>query len=303
VEFRAESIRHSRDDASIRRRGQVADPALLRWPSLLVASLIGALLFAAVASHDEVSRGSIVTRIESSAYLSALRTAQVGEQRVAAGDLVSEGQLLMRLEDESLERALRLSRQALDDATIAMLRNPRDAESRRRVRDAQFALRRGEAEARALEVRSPVDGRVSSIRVQRGVMVEAGDLLVTVGATEAPLLATAWFPGHQAASIEVGGVLKSHFGEERRPCWFRITEVAREAVSPGAPRRRSDPWSSPGDARASHDSVVVVEARRLGDERHCQELVDGVRGQAETVLRRRTVFEGVLEGLGLRTRD
>lgn len=303
MEFREESLRHRRDEGAVRRRGQVVDPALLRWPSLLMASLLAVLLFSSFASHNEVSRGAIVTRVEGTAYLSALRTALVAEQRVSAGELVLEGQLLMRLEDESLQRELALSRQAFDDATVAMLRTPRDLASKQRVRDARFELRRREAESRTLEVRSPVDGRVSSVRVDRGLLVEAGDLLVTVGALEAPLLATAWFPSHQAASIEAGDLLKSHFGEEGRPCWFQITEVAREAVSPGAPRRRSGLWTGAGEATESGSNVVVVEARRVQSEGHCRELVDGVRGQAEAVLRRRSVFGGVLEGLGLRTRS
>lgn len=268
-----------------------------------MASLLVGVLFSSFASHNEVSRGAIVTRVEGSAYLSALRTAHVAERTVSAGDLVSEGQLLMRLEDESLERELALSRQAFDDATIAMLRTPGDLVSKKRVRDARFELRRREAESRTLEVRSPVDGRVSSVRVDRGLLVEAGDLLVTVGAVDAPLLATAWFPGHQAASIEMGDLLKSHFGEQRRPCWFQITEIANEAVSPGAPRRRSGLWTGIGEATEPGQNVVVVEARRVQGEGHCTELVDGVRGQAEAVLSRRSVFEGVLEGLGLRTRN
>lgn len=146
--------------------------------------------------------------------------APVVEVRVASGQAVRRGELLVRLQDDTLAEQTRQAEAAvrLAEATATAARARVDEVAARATRsralaaqgltsaletetlDAQLAAARASAEealarvdaARATleerraalaraDVRSPVDGRVGQVRIERGMRLEPGDLLFVVG--------------------------------------------------------------------------------------------------------------------------
>lgn len=309
MEFREACVSRIRDDSVVRHRS-LAEPSLIRLPVLLSAAMLAALVLSVVLSSNSVAQGRVVIRIPGTQFARAPAQSVVAEISVEAGQEVETGTPLMTLHDEGLARELAGARRARDEAMVAMLRAPRDAEMKRRVRDLQQALSVTEARVDQLTITSPNAGVVTAIRIEPGSPVNKGDILASIQEPGSTPEAIAYFPGHLAPSIELGDEIRVEFDDGKREAfWFTVTEVSHEAVAPSSPTRRSALSQSDGSSDASEpETVVALHAELARGARGpsspasmatTAELVDGLVGRGELVVRRRSLLVRVLEGLGM----
>ncbi|MGH1344086.1 MAG: HlyD family efflux transporter periplasmic adaptor subunit [Nannocystales bacterium] len=320
MEFREACVSRVRNDGVARHRS-LAAPRLLRLPVLFSVALVAALLLSALLTSNNVAQGRVVIRIPGTQFARAPAPSVVADVAVEAGQHVQAGVPLMRLHDEALGRELEMARRARDEAMFAMLRTPRDVEVKRRLRDLDQALSLTEARMDQLTITSPDTGTVTAIRVEEGSVVGKGDILASIQRPGSAPEAIAYFPGHLAPRIETGDALRVEFDDGKREAfWFTVTEVDHEALAPASPTRRSA-LSQPngGNTDTQPRTVVAIRAKFAPDRRAPASgsptsavpaghgggdvLVDGLAGRAELVVRRRSLFLRVLEGLGLLRAD
>ncbi len=312
MEFREACVSRMRDDSVIRHRS-LADPRLMRLPVLLSVAMVAALVLSVILTSNNVAQGRVAIRIPGTQFARAPAQSVVAEISVDAGQEVKVGTPLMKLHDEALVRELEVARRAHDEAMVAMLRTPRDAELKRRLRDLGQALSLARARVGQLTITSPNAGIVTAIRVEAGSPVDKGDILASIQQPGSAPEAIAYFPGYLAPSIEIGDEIRVEFDDGKREAfWFTVTEVSHEALAPASPTRRSalGQISTSNGVDAAPETVVALHAtldRRVrspmgttpSGKPTSDELVDGLIGRAELVIRRRSLFVRVLEGLGL----
>ncbi|GEM_PF-4026629 len=307
MQFRDEVHRYLRDTAYARVCPLEREPALLRLPLLLIALLCLGLLTAGMVRGDELTRGQVVVRIAGTHYIRCSIDAAVAEVYVRPGDPVVPGQLLARLEAPALDRELALAELAEREATIAMLRAPNSAPLRAAVHDRAVERRAAALRHTSAELRAREAGVVSSLRAEVGARVHSGDIVLSVDTLDptgagsdargpAPEL-VAYFPGTAAAQIEAGAAIRVRLGDRPEDTlWFEVSSVGRELVHPGSPREIAELAAL--DSGPQPAVAVVRGYLRPTPGEPTPVLYDGMIGEAELVLRERSLLRRGLESLG-----
>ncbi|PRQ06683.1 HlyD family efflux transporter periplasmic adaptor subunit [Enhygromyxa salina] len=265
--------------------------------------LLAAALSLVIPSPERVS-GRGVVRVPGTIYLRSEAAGGIHAIATSPGDSVVEGQALVQLHDPEIDGELRRARHRYDEALAAMLRSPTNPALRGEVGSARVALSDLRDRAAALTLRSPIDGDVISVRAREGGLVNASDIVATIGRRSAddqdsrPYL-VATFPDSTLGVIQVGTELElivERAGDHRHI--FVVRSVSSEAISIEDPLQRHELAS----AQAS-DSVLVVEAELAHDSGSAPVvLFDGMVGEVRALVRQRSLLVRISEAMGWRGR-
>ncbi|WP_165703578.1 HlyD family efflux transporter periplasmic adaptor subunit [Enhygromyxa salina] len=268
---------------------------------------LGLLLFAAalslvIPSPERVS-GRAVVRVPGSIHIRSEAAGGIRVVEISPGDSVVAGQALVQLHNPEIDGELRRARHRYDEALAAMLRSPINAALRAEVGSARVAVSDLRDRAAALTLRSPIDGKVISVRAREGGLVDASDIVATIASNAKPatsrprLIAT--FPDSTLGVIQPGTQLElivERAGEHRHI--FVVRTVSSEAISLEDPLQRHELALA-----QSSDSVLVVEAELAQATESDQAILfDGMVGEVRALVRKRSLLQRVTEAMGWRTR-
>lgn len=300
VEMRPEALAElareswARGTPNERERGWLSGPVMSF--GLLTLAFVLAL---ALPSPERVS-GRAVVRTPGLVHLRSEAGGGIRSVAVAPGDHVEAHQTLVELDNPEIRGELRRARRRYDAALLAMLRTPTNEALRGEVGNARVALLDLRDRVAALSVRSPIAGRVVSVRAHEGGLVEAADIVVTLadasdGQPSRPRL-VATFPDATLGLIDEGTELEllvDRAGNHRHV--FVVRSVGHEAVSIEDPLQRSELAAVDGPS-----SVLVVEAELAAGSPDAAALYDGMTGEVRALVRRRTLLERAAEAMGWR---
>lgn len=298
--FRREAIEH------LMRRGARGDvvrihPGWIRaayW--LVLASLAGAVAFAALARVRQYAEGPAVVRFTGRSDVVALEPGTIAALEVSRGGRVTAGQVLARLSDT--EEAAHLHGLDLDfeRRLVSYLQTPADPAVRAALAEvvSQRASARASVESRV--IRAPADGIVTEVLVRNGQHVDAGKVVMTLvenGSIEG-VSVFAFLPGgerprvhaHQHLRLSLSGYRGAQIGGE-------VRAVSSEVLGAAEARARYL-GERLGDSVPITGTVVVVEARLASPvfeaEGQRYQLHDGMLGIAEVQLESRSVLETLI---------
>lgn len=301
--FRHEAI------ASLVRRGARGDvvrvhPGWIRaayW--LVVAAVLGAVVFAATASVHQYTNGTAIVRFTGRSDIVAFDPGTVTTLEVQRGQRVVAGQALARMHDaEQLARLRGLDRD-FERKLIAYLQSPADTGVRQALAEVVSSRESARAGVDAKVIRAPRAGVVKDTLVRTGQRVDAGTTLMSIveeDATEA-ISVLAFVPGserprlrpHQQLTLTLPGYRGARVTAD-------VVAVSGEVLGANEARSRYL-GDRVGDSLPLRGTVVVVEAKlsrptfEADGQRY--QLHDGMIGTAEIRLGSRTLFEMFIPGL------
>lgn len=301
MDLRPEALAELTKESWARGTPSRRERAWLSGPLMSLGLLVLALALALVIPSPERVAGRGVVRTPGTLYLRSEAAGGIGRVAVAPGERVVAGQTLVELENPEITGELRRARRRYDEALAAMLRSPTQEPLRAELGRARVALWDLRDRVAALRVRSPIAGRVVSVRAREGGLVAASDIVATIArdqldAASPSLVAT--FPDATLGVIEEGTQLElvvDRSGQHRYV--FVVRSVAREAISLQAPLQRHE-LAAPEGA----DSVLVVEAELVPGSAGEHLLFDGMVGEVRALVRQRSLLERVAEAIGWRAR-
>jgi multidrug efflux pump subunit AcrA (membrane-fusion protein) len=300
--FRQEAI------LSLVRRGQRGDvvrvhPGWVRsayW--LVLASLIAALGYAAIAQVHEYTEGSAVLQFTGRSELIAHEAGTIDSLDAVRGQHVEAGQVLARLHDATQVGELRTLDTELESKLVAYLQSPSDPAVKQalgQIRSERDAARLG-VESRT--IRAPHAGIVEEVLVRNGQRVEPGTVVLSIvestSAEGVKLLA--FLPGdqrprlraHQTVRLTLPGYRSAHITTSVRA----VSEVLGAAEA-----RARFLGDRLGDSFPLSGTVVVVEApvdsQTFEAEGDTYQLHDGMVGVAEVRLQSRSLLVSLIPGL------
>jgi multidrug resistance efflux pump len=236
--FRAEALEH------LQQGEGEGEPLRLpnRWLGwsfqLTVAFVIATLGFVALAEVDTFSAGPAVIRAADAAELTARASGTVAAVEVAPGQAVAVNQVLVRFElaDEIADQAR--VQQEYELQLARTLRDPSDGAARSALSSLQAERELAEARIESRQVRAPVAGVVSDIRVRSGQHVNAGEIVATLHSDSAGYRVIAILPGQDRPLLKPGMPLRLELSGYRYAYQtITIEQVGNEVVGPSAVRR------------------------------------------------------------------
>ncbi|HET8772905.1 MAG TPA: GAF domain-containing protein [Thermoanaerobaculia bacterium] len=272
-------------------------PAVLWLLVGLVAAFLG---FAVLSSIGEYSSGPAVVRLAGRTEVTASQAGQVTAVEVRPGDRVSAGRILVRFQN------------AREAAELARIEREWELQLVERLRDlsagaaaqALIGLRaeRDLARARLDErvVRAPRAGVVGDLRCRPDQYVAAGDILLSLTATDAQPALVAMLPGEHRPMLRAGMPLSLKLrGYTDAPQELIVTAVADEVVGPEEAKRLLGPEVAA--AIPLNGPLVRIEARfpdaTFESAGKSYELHDGMWGSAEVRVRSESMLVALVPGL------
>jgi membrane fusion protein (multidrug efflux system) len=301
--FRQEAI------VNLVRRGHHGDvvrvhPGWVRgayWAVL--ASLIGAVAYAALARIHQYAEGPAVVRITGRTEVTANDGGTITALGVAPGQTVTAGQALAQLHDTEQAGRLRGLEAEFERKLVSYLQTPTDPAVRQAlaslVSEKEVALTGVESRV----IRSPVDGVVKEVLVRNGQRIEPGKTVLSIGAKGAAegLQVLAFLPGTERPRLRADQRLRLTLpGYRGAYLEMQVRGVSTEVLGPAEARARFL-GERLGDTLPISGPVVVVEARlartTFSADGVTYALHDGMAGRAEVQLSSRTVLETLIPGL------
>lgn len=303
--FREEAVEYHQ--VGLRSEGDVlrVDPGWMRWTyRLLVTALVAGLLFCVVARIREYASGPAVVRLAGRSDLTATADGTVSQIAVTAGQRVAAGQMLVRFYGarEAAELA-RIDRE-FELQLINRLRDPGDAGAEQALISlrAQRELARSNLAER--EVRAPVAGVVSDLRVRVGQRIMPGQTLLSLargtrGSDGRPVV-VALLPGEFRPLLKPGMPLRLELQGYRYAYQHLVVDsVGDEVVGPAEAQRSLG--EEVADAVQITGPVVRVEAHLTSDtfeaEGRVRRYHDGMWGKAEVRVRSEPVLVALVPAL------
>lgn len=293
AELRHQSLRAGQQAAALRNK-----LALLREQLVQIDQQM-----AIVKQRGDVAQNMLerMRPLENSGYVSAL---QIQQQQAAVSESLSQHKALAR---QRLD-----ARQLLDDARQQLLRAPWDATSKRGEIERQLAgvvqsMAQNEGQ-RALVLRAPRDGVVSTLLFESGQMVSAGQPLLSILPTGALLRAQLLVPSRAIGFIMPGQrvVLRyrafpyqkfgQHFGH--------VASVSHSAMSAPEVAALTGQQPAPGH-EPLYRVQVALDSQRVATFGHSEPVRAGMAVDADVLMERRSLLEWVFEplyGVGQRLR-
>lgn len=240
--FRTEALEHSQ--RGVEGEGDLlrADPAWMNWTfRLLVAGLVGGLLFITLARVREYASGPAVVRLGDRTEVTATTDGIVSQVAVAPGEAVAPGQVLVRFHNAREAAELERIEAEFELHLINRLRDPNDGAAA----NALISLRSQRDLARSrvaeLEVRAAGGGQVSDVRVRPGQRIASGQGLVSLvnagGASGRPHL-LALLPGQYRPMLKAGLPLRLELNGYRYSYQhLTVQEIGDDVIGPAEARR------------------------------------------------------------------
>lgn len=305
--FREEAVEYHQ--VGLRSEGDVlrVDPGWMRWTyRLLVAALVGGLLFSVLARIREYASGPAVVRLAGRSDLTATADGTVSQIAVAPGQRVEAGHLLVRFYGAREAAELARIDNELELQLVNRLRDPSDAGAEQALLSlrAQRELARSNLAER--EVRAPTAGVVSDLRVRVGQRIMPGQTLLALargprgGAAQGKPQVVALLPGEYRPLLKPGMPLRLELQGYRYAYQHLIVDsVGDEVVGPAEAQRYLG--EEVADAVEITGPVVRVEAHLTSDtfetEGRVRRYHDGMWGKAEVRVRSERVLVALVPAL------
>jgi multidrug efflux pump subunit AcrA (membrane-fusion protein)/CheY-like chemotaxis protein len=301
--FRQEAI------MSLVRRGASGDvvrvhPGWVRaayW--LVLASLAGAIAFAAIAHVHQYAEGPAIVKFTGRQDVNAPADGTISSIDVQVGQAVKAGDRLVQLSNADEATQVQQLQTDFEDRLVAYLQNQADRSIQQALGAARNARDTALEKLKLRLVRAPISGVVKEVLVRSGQRVEASKVLMTIAETGAVegLSLVAFLPGgdrprlhtRQPLSLTLPGFRGARFSTDVRTISPEVMD-AKEAIRKYIGDRAVDSVPIAG-------TVVVVEAKLASGafeaDGQAYELHDGMLGVAEIQLASHSVLETVIPGL------
>jgi membrane fusion protein (multidrug efflux system) len=299
--FRSEALQALEDGAS--SSGELLHlPA--RWLRvsywLLAAAVAGSLSFAAFAFVGEYATGPAVVRVAGRTDLTATANGTVEEVLVQPGQHVAAGQLLVRFNVASEKAELERLQMEFDGTLVKLLRDPNDQAARQALTSLRAQKELAAARVAQRSVRAPHAGIVSDLRIRRGELLQAGDLVLSLNGQGTRFYIVALVPGQFRPLLHPGMPLRLRLhGFPRAAELTTIESVGDEVVGPAEARRYLGP--DVADAVTLTGPVVLVkgtlDASSFISDGKRFNFYDGLVGNAEARVRSQRVLALIVPGL------
>jgi membrane fusion protein (multidrug efflux system) len=267
---------------------------------LLAAAVAGSLSFAAFAFVGEYASGPSVVRVEGRTDLTATASGTVEEVLVQPGQHVATGQLLVRFNVASESAELERLTMEFDGTLVKLLRDPNDQAARQALTSLRAQKELASARVAQRSVRAPHAGIVSDLRIRRGQLLQAGDLVLSLNGQGTRFYVVAFLSGQYRPLVHPGMSLRLRLhGFPRAIELITIESVGDEVVGPAEARRYLGP--DVADAVTLTGPVVLVKGRLEGTSFASDgkrfNFYDGLTGSAEARVRSQRVLSLLVPGL------
>jgi membrane fusion protein (multidrug efflux system) len=298
--FRAEALRERK---KVARGGDVVrvNEAWVAWTHRLVVGLVvGALAYLVLGRVNVYSGGPAVVRLQTRSEVTASASGALTELTVAPGQAVVPGDLLARLDDRQARDELTRVEASWRAQLRARLLDPQDQATaaslvvlRGQRRDARAAL----AER---EIRAPVGGVVSDLRIRSGQHIGVGEIVMSLVQADDAQRVVALMPGADSPRIGPGMPMRIELpGYPRAYQHLTISRVSGEVVGPSEVQRFLGPALA--DSLTIAGPMVLVEARLAEPEfvvdGRRYRFHDGMQARAEVRVDSRSLLEMLIPGL------
>ncbi|MGH1344191.1 MAG: efflux RND transporter periplasmic adaptor subunit [Nannocystales bacterium] len=267
---------------------------------ILVSLLVAAVVYVTAVPVGDYARGPAVVRLGGRVEATARTGGSVVEVYVRPGDVVAAEQPLVRLHDAADAAELRRLSVELELKLRAMLSDPSDALAREAVARIRAEQERAELRARDHVVRAPVAGVVRDVRARTGQVVEAGDVLMSVGGEHSAPQLVALIPGDERPRLRRGMEFRLELdGYPDAPQSVKVDAVDEDVVSADEALRLLGPAVAQG--LAVNGPVVIVRASlsqaSFVSRQQSFQFHDGMRGEAEIEVRTTSIIEALIPAL------
>lgn len=268
--------------------------------AVVVAVVVGGLLFIGFGKLNLYSTGPLVIRVDGRAELTALSAGSVALVAVRPGQRVERGQLLLRFHTELLEGELARLRSEYDDQTRARLRNPADDAPRAALMSLRAQLDLTTRRLREQSVLAPSSGTITDVRIRPGQVIAQGGSLCTLVTDSTRARVIAMLPARDRPRLRIGGQLRVELdGYPYAYRHVRIGFIGDEAVGPAEVQRFLG--AELADTLHIDGPVILVEAQLPGPmfafEGQSLRYVDGMSGRADAAVRRERIAVVLLPAL------
>jgi membrane fusion protein (multidrug efflux system) len=283
--------------------GELLDisPRWTRWAYwLLAAAVCGSLSFAAFAFVGEYATGAAVVRVEGRTDLTATASGTVDQVLVQPGQHVVVGQPLVRFNVASESAELERLQMEFDGELVKVLRDPNDQVSRQGLTSLRAQKELAATRVAQRSLHAPLAGIVSDLRIRRGQLLQAGDLVLSLNGAGTRFVVVALLPGQFRPMLHRGMPLRLRLqGFARASELTTIDSVGDEVVGPAEARRYLGP--DVADALPINGPVVLVKATLEGSgfvsDGKRFNFYDGLTGSAEARFRWQRVLAVLVPGL------
>ncbi|KIG18514.1 putative Co/Zn/Cd efflux system membrane fusion protein [Enhygromyxa salina] len=298
--FRAEALRERR---KVARGGDVVrvNGAWVVWTHrLVVALVVSALAYLVLGRVNIYSAGPAVVRLQARSEVTASASGPLSELAVTPGQVVQPGDLLARLDDRQARDELTRVEASWRSQLRARLLDPQDQATAASV----VALRRQRRDARAAlaerEIRAPVGGVVSDLRIRSGQHIGVGEIVMSLVRADDAQRVVALMPGADSPRIEPGMAMRIELpGYPRAYQRVTISRVSDEVVGPSEVQRFLGPALA--DSLTIAGPMVLVEATLASPEfvvdGRSYRFHDGMQARAEVRVDSRSLLEMLIPGL------
>jgi len=237
--FREEAVEHHQ--VGLRGEGDVlrVDPGWMRWTyRLLLIVLVAGLLFTFLARIREYAEGPAVVQLGGRSDLTATADGTVSQVAVAPGQRVEAGRLLVRFYGAREAAELARIDHEFELQLINRLRDPADAGAQQGLISLRAERELARSNLAEREVRAPVAGVVSDIRVRVGEHISPGQSLLSIVRGESRPEVVAFLPGEYRPLLKPGMPLRMEVQGYRYAYQHLIVDtVGDEVVGPAEARR------------------------------------------------------------------
>ncbi len=279
----AQHVRGYRQQGSVLQLSPRWIPKAFRWMLLILVAAGFAVL---MAPADEYATGQFVLRTEGKVELSAPIAGMVTALEADNGQAVKKGQIVARFYDARETAELERIHLELRQALIRRLRWPSDKSTELPLSRLRAELQLAEKQLEQRCLRSPIDGRISELKVASGRHLSAGEAVMSVVGDRQKRTVIASLPGHFRPLIRENMPMRLELEGFRDTYQFlTVDRVSEEVLGPAEVRR----LVGHGDMGSVQEPVVLVFAV-LPDESfesggRSYSFHDGMRGLAEVRVR------------------
>ncbi|MFL6259189.1 MAG: GAF domain-containing protein [Thermoanaerobaculia bacterium] len=305
--FREEAVEHH--NVGLRGEGDVlrVDPGWMRWTyRLLIFVLVAGLLFTLVARVHDYASGPAVVRMGGRNDLTATSDGTVSQVLAAPGERVEAGHLLVRFYGAREAAELQRIDHELELQLVNRLRDPADAGAQQALISLRAERELARSNLAEREVRAPVAGVVSDVRVRVGEHISPGQSLMSVVRGESRPEVVAFLPGEYRPLLKRGMSLRMEIhGYRYAYQHLTVDAVGDEVVGPAEARRYlgeglgdsvqfagpvvkveahlpSNTFEAEGKVRSYHDGMVAQAEIRIRSERVLVTLIPALKAFFET---------------------
>jgi membrane fusion protein (multidrug efflux system) len=305
--FREEAVEHH--NVGLRGEGDVlrVDPGWMRWTyRLLVFVLVAGLLFTLIARIHDYAEGPAVVRMGGRNDLTATADGTVSQVLVSPGERVDAGRLLVRFYGVREAAELQRIDHEFELQLINRLRDPADAGAQQALLSLRAERELARSNLAEREVRAPVAGVVSDLRVRVGEHISPGQSLLAIVRGESRPMVVVFLPGQYRPLLKRGMPLRLEVqGYRYAYQHLTVDSVGDEVVGPAEARRSlgevlgdsvqftgpvvkveahlpSNTFEAEGKTRGYHDGMVAQAEVRIRSERVLVTLIPALKAFFET---------------------